>query len=116
MRVWLDDIRDAPPRWVRAFTPEDVIGLLRLRRVTKLSLDHDLGLDDGASERTGYTVLLWLEMEVGTGRWTGPVPEITVHSGNPVGRDRMLRVIRTIHRLRAMAAARGPENGQRCAK
>ena len=116
MKIWLDDIRNAPPGWVRAFTPEQVIGLLQLGKVTALALDHDLGLDDGESERTGYTVLLWLEMEVGTGRWTGLVPEITVHSGNPVGRDRMLRVIRTIHRLRAMAAASGPENGQRGAK
>ena len=116
MRVWLDDIRDAPRGWVRAFTPEEVIALLQLGEVTEVSLDHDLGLDGGESERTGYTVLLWLEMEVGTGRWRRLVPEITVHSGNPVGRDCMLRVIRTIHRLRAVAAARGLENGQRCAK
>jgi Cyclic-phosphate processing Receiver domain len=81
--------------------------------VTELSLDHDLGLDDGVSERTGCTVLLWLEMEVGTGRWIGPLPEISVHSGNSAGRDRMLRVIRTIHRLHAMAAARVPEIGPR---
>ena len=106
MRVWLDDTRDAPPGWVRAFTPEEVIGLLRLGAATEVSLDHDLGLEHGESERTGYTVLLWLEMEVGTGRWTRPLPDISVHSGNPVGRDRMMRVIRTIHRLRAMAAAR----------
>ena len=68
------------------------------------------GLDDGKSERTGYTVLLWLEMEVGTGRWTRPLPQISVHSGNPVGRDRMRRVIRTIHRLHAMAAAKCTES------
>jgi hypothetical protein len=102
-----------PGMFRRSFTPEEVIGLLRLGKVTELSLDHDLGLDDGESERTGYTVLLWLEAEVGTGRWTGPLPEISVHSGNPVGRDRMLRVIRTIHRLHAMAAARAPEGGPR---
>jgi len=106
VKVWLDDVRDAPPGWVRTFTPEEVIGLLRLGRVTELSLDHDLGLDDGESERTGYTVLLWLEAEVGTGRWTRPLPEISVHSANPVGRDRMLRVIRTIHRLHAIASER----------
>ena len=52
------------------FTPEEVIGLLRLGKVAELSLDHDhdhdLGLNDGVSERTGYIVLLWLEAEVGT--------------------------------------------------
>jgi NAD+-processing family protein with receiver domain len=108
VKVWLDDVRDAPPGWVRAFTPEEVIGLLQLGKVTELSLDHDLGLADGVSERTGYTVLLWLEAEVGTGRWTRPLPEIAVHSGNPVGRDRMLRVVRTIRQLHAMRSARRP--------
>jgi hypothetical protein len=58
------------------------------------------------SERTSYTVLLWLEMEVGTGRWSRPLPEISVNSGNPVGRERMEPAIRTIRRLHAMASAR----------
>lgn len=99
MRVWLDDTREAPPGWVRAFTPEEVIEHLRLGRVTELSLDHDLGLDTAERDRTGYDVLLWLEAEVGTGRWTRPLPGITIHTGNPVGRERMVRVLRTIHRL-----------------
>ena len=102
MRVWLDDLREAPPGWMRTRTPEEVVGLLRLGKVTEVSLDHDLGLDGGESERTGYTVLLWLEMEVGTGRWTRPLPGITIHTGNPVGRARMLQVLRTIHRLHSM--------------
>lgn len=55
------------------------------------------------------TVLLWLEREVGNGRWTGPIPEMAVHSANPVGRDRMLRVIRTIQRLHAKGNR--PEEG-----
>ena len=109
VKVWLDDVRDAPPGWVRTLTPEQVIGLVQLGKVTELSLDHDLGLMDGERELTGYDVLLWLEAEVGNGRWTRPLPGISVHSGNPVGRDRMLRVIRTIHRLHAMARSRPAE-------
>ena len=111
VRVWLDDFRDAPPGWVRTFTPEQVIGLLALGNVTEISLDHDLGLDAAEPERTGYDVLLWLEAEVGCGRWTGPLPGITIHTGNPVGRARMVRVLRTIQRLHAMAAARHAECG-----
>jgi len=42
--------------------------------VTELSLDHDPGLGDEVSERTGYIVLLWLKAEEGTGRG-GPSPE-----------------------------------------
>ena len=109
LRVWLDDTRDAPPGWVRAFTPEEVIERLRTGRVTEVSLDHDLRLEGGESERTGYAVLLWLEAEVGTGRWARPLPGVTIHTGNPVGRARMLHVLRTIHRLYAMAAARVSE-------
>ena len=94
------------PGGVRAYTPEEVIEHLRTGTVKEVSLDHDLFLEGGESERTGYTVLLWLETEVGTGRWARPLPGVTIHTGNPVGRARMLRVLRTIHRLHAMAGAR----------
>ena len=94
---------------MRAYTPEDVIERLRTGRVTEVSLDHDQGLDGGGSERTGYTVLLWLEAEVGTGRWARPLPGVMIHTGNPVGRARMLLVLRTVHRLHAMAAGRVSE-------
>ena len=63
MRVWLDDRRPLPDpeEWVWVRTPAEVIELLESGKVSELSLDHDLGLDDGASERSGYTVLLWHE-------------------------------------------------------
>lgn len=99
MRVYLDDVRDAPPGWVRAHTPEEVISLLQMGEVEELSLDHDLGLDTPEAERSGYSVLLWLEREVGEGRWSFPLPEITIHSANPPGRERMLRAIDAIRRL-----------------
>ena len=72
MKVWLDDLRDAPPGWVRVTTPEEAIALLETGDVTEISLDHDLGLVDGERERTGYDVLLWLERDVAEGRWVIP--------------------------------------------
>lgn len=42
VKVWLDDVRDAPSGWTQARTPEEVIELLRSGTVTQLSLDHDL--------------------------------------------------------------------------
>ena len=99
MRVWLDDLREAPPGWVRVRTPEEAIGLLETGDVTEASLDHDLGLLGGERERTGYDVVLWLEREVAEGRWIIPLPEIRVHSANPVGRARMERAIVSIRRL-----------------
>ena len=100
MRVWLDDLREAPPGWVRVRTPEEAIALLETGDVTEISLDHDLGLLDGERERTGYDVLLWLEREVAEGRWVIPLPEIGVHSANPVGRARMERAVASIRRMR----------------
>ena len=98
MRVYLDDIREAPQGWVRAHTPEEVIDFLCLGDVEELSLDHDLGLGSGCAERTGYDVLRWLEEAVATGAWTFPLPEIRIHSANPVGRRRMEQAIDSIQR------------------
>ena len=106
VRVWLDDVRQAPPGWVRTFAPEQVIALLRSGRMAELSLDHDLGLEPG---RTGYAVLVWLESEVAAGRWPGPLPEISVHSANPVGRRRMLRLLDTIRRLHGTSCYPTPD-------
>jgi hypothetical protein len=99
VRVWLDDVREAPAGWVRTRTPAETIELLRTGEVRELSLDHDLGLDSELSEQTGYDVLAWLEREVAEERWRPPLPAIRVHSANPVGRARMERAIAAIERL-----------------
>jgi hypothetical protein len=96
--VWLDYQRAAPEGWVRARTPETAIELLRVGDVEELSLDHDLGLDVGARERTGYDVLLWLEREVAAGR-ARPPGSIRVHSGNVAAVGRMEQAIESIRRL-----------------
>jgi hypothetical protein len=38
VKVWLDDLREAPPGWVRATTPEQAIELLRTGQVTETRL------------------------------------------------------------------------------
>lgn len=98
MKVWLDDRRPAPEGWVHVRTPEEAIGLLRGGGVEELSLDHDLGLDVGARERTGYDVLLWLEAEVAAGRMQPPAV-MRVHSGNVGAAGRMEQAIESIRRL-----------------
>jgi hypothetical protein len=98
LKVWLDDTRPAPEGWVHVYTPEEAIELLRGGAVEELSLDHDLGLDVGARERTGYDVLLWLEAEVAAGR-RNPPAVMRVHSGNVGAIGRMERAIESIRRL-----------------
>jgi hypothetical protein len=106
VKVWLDDQRPAPEGWVHVRTPEEAIGVLRGGGVEELSLDHDLGLDVGERERTGYDVLLWLEAEVAAGR-THPPAVIAVHSGNVGAVRRMELAIESIRRLAGEAGARG---------
>jgi hypothetical protein len=101
MKVYLDDVREAPDGWVRTHTPSETIELLLAGKVRELSLDHDLGLDTAESEQTGYSVLSWLEAEIAHERWPFPLPQITIHSANPVGQERMKRAIEAIHRLHA---------------
>ena len=93
MKVYLDDVREAPSGWTRAYWPEEVIELLQRGDVSELSLDHDLGDD---SRGTGYDVVRWIEEAVVLRNFTAP--RIIVHSANPVARDRMQRGIEAIQR------------------
>jgi hypothetical protein len=95
MRVWLDDMRDAPEGWVHVRSPDEAITLLSTGEVIELSLDHDLGLFTEEREDTGYDVLAWLERQVADGR-LHPPGTITVHSANPVARRRMSQAIKSI--------------------
>jgi hypothetical protein len=85
IRVWLDDMRDAPPGWTRAYTAHEAIALLEARRVVELSLDHDLGDDEKFG--TGYDVACWLEERVALDGFDPP--SIKIHSANSVGRAPM---------------------------
>jgi hypothetical protein len=98
VKVWLDDRREAPEGWVHVRTPEEAIELLRGGEVEEISLDHDLGLDAGERERTGYDVLLWLEAHVAAGR-ARPPAVMTVHSGNVGAVKRMEQAVESIRRL-----------------
>ena len=82
MKIWLDDIRQAPPGdWVRCFKARGAMVFLldNGNPVTELSVDHDLGL----GEPSGMD-LLYAMARLGV-----RVPKITVHSANPAGRDNM---------------------------
>lgn len=101
LKVWLDDIDQEPNGWIRAYTPEEVIALISTGNVTIVSLDHDLGL---ANNRTGYTVVKWLEEQV----FTNPsfsMPKVLIHTDNPVGRKNMLLALQSIYaRLESRSA------------
>ena len=112
--MYLDDERTEPDGWVRVKTPAQTIALLETGDVSHLSLDHDLGDDEGIG--TGYDVVLWMEEQVflsnrgnfysavGTPGQTPrtrfiPPESITVHSANVSARVKMEQGIKKIREL-----------------
>ncbi|MBV1909968.1 MAG: hypothetical protein KUG78_11650 [Kangiellaceae bacterium] len=94
MKVFLDDIRQAPPGWKVVRWPQEAISLLMTGAVSDISLDHDLGND---KRGTGYDVITWLEKAVVD---YGVIPpNIKVHSANVSARQRMEQGIKSINRL-----------------
>lgn len=93
-KVWLDDLRPAPNGWHHVKTAKEAIHLLSIQNVTKISLDNDLGLDD----QEGYDVLLYLE-EAGFTDPSFKMPEILIHTANPVAREKMEAGIKNIKGL-----------------
>ncbi len=95
MKIYLDDVRPTPAGWIGARWPEEVIEHLKTGKVDEISLDHDLGEDEG---RTGYQVVTWIEEQVALHGFVPPA-KIHVHSANSVGRQRMEAGIRKIREL-----------------
>lgn len=91
MNVYLDDERDAPEGWVRTYTPEETIALLKTGQVKQLSLDHDLGTGQHGN---GYDVLLWLEWEVAVNGFQPP--KIYIHTANPSAAQKMKAAAKSI--------------------
>jgi hypothetical protein len=91
MKLWLDDLRPAPGGWTWVKTAAEAIRLLDEETVEEISLDHDLG-DAGSPEMTGYDVALHLAERAFAGK-TVPA-QVSIHTANPVGRDRIEGVIR----------------------
>lgn len=98
MTLWLDNIREP---WKHGYvgcewakTADEAIALLKTGRITFASLDHDLSETatmgtPTKGEKTGYTVVCWLEEHPEF--W--PEKGVKVHSMNPVGARRMREVI-----------------------
>lgn len=82
MKVYLDDERETPIGWTRAFTAQEAIFMLKSGKVEEISLDHDLGTED-----TGYDVALWIEEAA----FSGQLNRIkwNIHSNNPSGASRI---------------------------
>lgn len=81
MKLFIDDVREAPAGWDLALNSTAAIEMLRYRisvgtPYTHVSFDHDLGGDD-----TTRRVVMWMIKN------EHPVITWNVHSANPVGRE-----------------------------
>ncbi len=91
MRVFVDDVRNAPaPDWKVIRTIDGAIALLMGsgNKIKYLSLDHDMG---DALGRSGYDIACVVESLINEGR-INPDITITIHSANPSGVMRMANV------------------------
>jgi hypothetical protein len=100
MKIYLDDIREAPQGWTRTYTAKQTIELLKNNAVQEISLDHDLAFEhyagDYSKEETGYDVLLWIEEQVVTADYVPPV--IHIHTGNPSAAIKMRQSVESIQK------------------
>ena len=106
--VWLDDERPMPsPFNFYAKTATQAIQALQQGNVTAISLDHDLG---DPSNGTGYDVAKWIEQNAFNG--TLKRIAVTIHSQNPVGRQRMMAAIQNANRFWDEQENSTPESNQ----
>jgi hypothetical protein len=92
MKVYLDDIREAPDGWIRVHTYEEAIEALKTGKVEQISLDNDLG-----TELEGYDVAKWIEQQ--TFETNFRPPKIWIHSANLVGRHNITAAAEAIDRM-----------------
>ena len=91
--LWLDDERPMPSDFTHhAKTADEAIALLKTLKFDRISLDHDLGLGMG----TGYDVACFIEEEALAGRLEKM--KMSLHTQNPVGKDKMRAALRNAHR------------------
>lgn len=95
IKVYLDDERKPPKGWKLVKTPKDVIKLIEKGNVDEVSLDHDLGDDQGIG--TGYDVIKWIEEKVYTDEKFSP-PKIKIHTANSSARIKMEAGLKSIMR------------------
>lgn len=89
MKIWLDDIRPAPEGYIWCKSVNSAKKVIESARgvISLLDIDHDLG-DYAYDGGDGIKLLDWL---VETQRFY----PIHIHTMNPVGKENMIRLIRS---------------------
>lgn len=97
MKIYVDDIRKTPEGYIRTYSVKETIILIKTAmayddKIEEISLDFDAGeysLYDGDYIK----ILEWLE-ELKYVEGKEPCKLFYLHTGNPVGRERMRQIIK----------------------
>ena len=95
INIYLDDERESPKCFIRTFTVDETINLLKKHNgnIGILSLDNDLG--EGLEE--GRKVIDWIEEQVNLNPEYILPDEIEVHSANGPAAIYMKKVIKRLY-------------------
>ena len=95
IKIWVDDMREAPPGWIRCYSVNETIDKIKFYgqdEIACISLDNDAGIYYYQG-KDYINILNWIE-EVYGRNWNRP---IHLHTMNPVGRANMETIIRHNH-------------------
>ncbi len=93
MKLFIDDIRLAPDdTWTVARTITQAIRLLHTQKFEEISLDHDI---DNHPDETFMAVAMYIveRYSNNAAEWR---PRIIIHTGNPVGSEKMYAVFKDV--------------------
>ena len=96
--IFLDDDRKTPPDFVRTFTVNETIDLIKFCQENNIAINV-LSLDNylGEFERDGYKVIDWIDEEFSLNKDFVLPKKILVHSSNLTAKQRMETVIRRLY-------------------
>lgn len=88
MKLFVDDYRPAPPGWTWAKNVSEAIRLMDNQPIEALALDHDIKDSTETFEPVArhFAILVRAEVQQKT-------TPISIHTGNPVGGERMLEIL-----------------------
>ena len=100
MKLWVDDVRQAPEGWHHARTNSEAIRLLATREVEEISIDHDIchvteksgsGLITGTVEcDDDYRAVAYYILAMDPDR---KPKKVTIHTSNPWGAKEMNAIL-----------------------
>jgi hypothetical protein len=96
MKLWIDDIRDAPDdSWTVARTVTEAIRLITKAQWDEISFDHDIEGSKETYEAVAH-FLAWYYVANVSNRHVAPhfEPLVMIHSGNPIGARRIEGILK----------------------